>query len=269
MDMPAALRWNGRTLGYFVRWLLENAVVPRLDVVITNSDYMKGRLEREYRTSNIRRLYYAAQDYRALHFLWNERVPSAPVKILFVKGDFIRGGLAELLMALRQIPDQHFVVTIAGPSKQMVYRKLGREIERTRNADIHCVGPVYKWEEMYRFYSTHHLLCVPSRREALGIAIAEAVASGLPVVTTDAGGIPEVMNGDANGFVSRPGDIRALAENIRSAYQNVILAQNKTAAGREFVMRRFSLDAMLNNLMDILIDAKNSGRNVQHRQVVQ
>ena len=63
-------------------------------------------------------------------------------------------------------------------------------------------------------------------------SIIEAFACGLPVVTTDAGGIPYIVENGRSGLVVRCGDYRELADNALSLLEDRLLAQRLTAAGQ-------------------------------------
>ncbi len=58
------------------------------------------------------------------------------------------------------------------------------------------------------------IYCQPSRTEALGLSIAEAMQNGLPVVATAVGGIPELVRNGENGFLVKTSDAEALAEKL-------------------------------------------------------
>jgi glycosyltransferase involved in cell wall biosynthesis len=96
-------------------------------------------------------------------------------------------------------------------------------------------------------------------REGLSIAIIEAMASGLPVVSTLVGGIPEVVEDGMNGFVVAPNDDGALAEALETLIRDENLRKKMGANGRDTYLRKFTMRKMLLNLetlYDHLLDKK-------------
>ena len=70
------------------------------------------------------------------------------------------------------------------------------------------------------------LFVFPSRNEALGIALLEAMYSGLPVVATKIGGIPEVVKDGETGLLVDSEDVEGLAQAMQSLYENPELSRN-------------------------------------------
>jgi N-acetyl-alpha-D-glucosaminyl L-malate synthase BshA len=68
--------------------------------------------------------------------------------------------------------------------------------------------------QMGRFYAQADLFLLPSEQESFGLAALEALASGVPVVATDVGGLPEVVRHGETGRLVPAGDPRALAEAV-------------------------------------------------------
>lgn len=66
-------------------------------------------------------------------------------------------------------------------------------------------------EGLREFYGSAHVLVNPSRWEGYGMAVVEALQSGLPVVAADAGAVPELVENGVDGFLFPPGDAAALA----------------------------------------------------------
>jgi glycosyltransferase involved in cell wall biosynthesis len=97
---------------------------------------------------------------------------------------------------------------------------------------------------------------VPSREEPFGLASVEAMATGLPVVATNAGGIPEVIEDEQTGLMVNVNDPNGLANALQRLLQNPGLAQKLGQAGRIRCERLFSIqthtDAMIEVFQDVL-----------------
>ena len=80
----------------------------------------------------------------------------------------------------------------------------------------------------------------PSFHEAFGITIAEAMYSGLPVIATNVGGIPEVVKDDETGILVPPRDSKALSEAILTLIDNPEMAKSMGEKGREVAACKFT-----------------------------
>jgi glycosyltransferase involved in cell wall biosynthesis len=89
------------------------------------------------------------------------------------------------------------------------------------------------------------LLCVPSREEGLGLAAVEAMASGLPVVATRVGGLPEVVVDGETGILVTPGDRAALAAALTGLLGSPEYARRLGRAGQARAHACFSHTAMI------------------------
>ena len=85
---------------------------------------------------------------------------------------------------------------------------------------------------------------LPSRAEGMSNTILEAMATGLPVVATDVGGNPELIDPEATGRLVPPGDPHALGAALRAYVADSYLRRSQGKAGRERVLQHFSLDRM-------------------------
>lgn len=80
--------------------------------------------------------------------------------------------------------------------------------------------------------------------EGFGIALAEAMAAGVPIVATDVGACREVLDGGRCGLLVEPGSPDALAAGIREVLEDPQGAQQRALAARERAQRHFSIEAM-------------------------
>jgi glycosyltransferase involved in cell wall biosynthesis len=91
------------------------------------------------------------------------------------------------------------------------------------------------------------VLVIPSRAESLPYIVLEALAAGVPLITTNVGGIPEIYGPDA-GMLLRPGDTEALARAIDEALAGPRTQRTALASLRERLQARlhagFTVDAM-------------------------
>lgn len=92
---------------------------------------------------------------------------------------------------------------------------------------------------------------LPSYREAQGVVILEAMALSRPVVASNVGGIPEMIEDGVTGLLVPPRDAAALAAAIVRVLTDHPLADTMARAGRILAHERFCIDRMVNALQDV------------------
>jgi UDP-glucose:(heptosyl)LPS alpha-1,3-glucosyltransferase len=125
--------------------------------------------------------------------------------LLFVGHDFERKGLGEAIAAVAALPEVHLAVAGDGPRDDY-------EAAAQRAGASHRVHFVGGTDEPERLFAEADLFLLPTRNDVWGIAILEALAAGVPVVTTEAAGAAPVVSSSGAGVVLRDGDPRALRE---------------------------------------------------------
>lgn len=89
------------------------------------------------------------------------------------------------------------------------------------------------------------LYVLPSYAEGLPMGVLEAMASGLPVVATDVGGVPDAIEDGIDGFMVHPGDIEALADRILMLLGNSEVRDRLAVAARGKVRECFATDKIM------------------------
>lgn len=112
------------------------------------------------------------------------------------------------------------------------------------------------------YYQAADAFVLPSKTEGLSNALLEAMACGLPVIATNVGAAPEVVNNGENGFLIHPGDSDALLLAMEKIYTHPKLRREFGQKGRERVNSDFSLDCTVQKLVGIYDDLLQSGGSV-------
>lgn len=81
-------------------------------------------------------------------------------------------------------------------------------------------------EKVPEYLTAADCFVLPSLREGFGIAILEAMAAGAPVVASDIGGIPDIIENGVTGLLSEPGNPESIAKAIGRIYSDPALAKN-------------------------------------------
>jgi glycosyltransferase involved in cell wall biosynthesis len=96
--------------------------------------------------------------------------------------------------------------------------------------------------ELAAWYRSAAVSVIPSLEEGFGIPAAEAMGCEIPVIASDAGGLPEVVEHGVTGLVVPKGDVDALAQALRALLLDDELRARMGAAGRRRAERLFSWD---------------------------
>ncbi len=108
---------------------------------------------------------------------------------------------------------------------------------------IQWVGYQREIEKWYGYFDSYVLPSVT--RESFGITLAEAMASGIPVVASRIGGTPEIIDHKKNGLLSIPGSSQDLSDQLLYLYNNRSEAQEMAVKARHRVEKQFSLERMV------------------------
>ncbi|MBK7931940.1 MAG: glycosyltransferase family 4 protein [Acidobacteria bacterium] len=136
-----------------------------------------------------------------------------PIRILFVGAIGKLKGEKDLIAALARVRNEipETLVSILGYGAE----DLAAECTAHGIADlIEHLGPV-SMDDRIAFYERSDIFVLPTYAEAMPMSVIEAMAAGLPVITTNVGGIPELIEHQIEGLLHEPGDITALAHQIK------------------------------------------------------
>lgn len=169
--------------------------------------------------------------------------------VLFVGRITRQKGVPHLLRAIRHIDPAAQVVLCAGapdtPEIDQEFRDLYRELSRVREG-VHWIPQMLPRPEVIQLLTHAAVFVCPSVYEPLGIVNLEAMACGTPVVASQVGGIPEVVDDGKTGLlVPLDDDFEAgLSHALDSVIGDPEAARRMGEAGRERAVGEFGWDAV-------------------------
>ncbi len=152
--------------------------------------------------------------------------------LLYVGGWEWRKGIRYVAHAFCSIAEKHpsVTLTLAGTGKGK--DKVLSSFPKQWHARIQVI-PGFSAEEAPCLYAQHDLFVFPSLFESMALALLEAMASGMPVITTRACGMQDVVEDGVSGFLIPPRDSSLLASRIESLLRDHALCERLGRNGQQ------------------------------------
>jgi len=166
-----------------------------------------------------------------------------PVRLLFVGGDFTRKGGPELLRAAAALG--------AGVELDVVTSSAAAEIPAEVVARVHHGVPANS-VAMTELYRRADVFVLPTHGDCTPLVLAEAMASGLPIVASSVGAIPDMVAEGVNGFLVAPGDIGGLTRALSRLVADGELRLAMAAASRAIAERDHDVFLNCRRIFDLM-----------------
>lgn len=203
---------------------------PRLRAVICNSNMVKNEIVRHFGLPEEKlRVIYSGVDTAVYHpQLRRHRtelrarygIPDTATVFLFVGSGFTRKGLAVLLDALAPLPTETHLLVVGRDKHVRRYEAQAARLGLGRRVQFLGSQPDVK-----PFYGAADALVLPTLYDPFPNVVLEAMASGLPVVTSTKCGAAELIRDADNGYVRDALDVSGL----RQAMRELLAPQHRTA----------------------------------------
>jgi glycosyltransferase involved in cell wall biosynthesis len=180
--------------------------------------------------------------------LVNKRIVFHPARMGLAKGCDVT--IKAMRVVADRIPDSMLV--LAG-SKNIIDWEVSQERDiayivdliRTLGLAERSLIDVFPLEFMPDMYRVSDVVVYPSSvAEPFGLTMLEAFASARPIIVTDMGGMPEVVESDVSGYVVHQRDFEALADRIVSLLKDRRLRERIGSSGRRILERQYTKEIM-------------------------
>lgn len=150
--------------------------------------------------------------------------------------------LKDIKPVLERMPGTRLCIVGGGPQERVLR-------EHFAGTPTHFVGQL-RGDELSRAFASADVFVMPSDSETLGFVVLESMASGVPVVAAEAGGVPDLIEDGATSFLVWPGDTDAFIERLKRLREDEELRKCMGKAAKASV-QHFSWDESMKYLRDV------------------
>jgi glycosyltransferase involved in cell wall biosynthesis len=186
------------------------------------------------------------------------------VRVLFLGSLGRRKGAPELIEAMAELPERVRLVLAGGDEDPGATAKARAQAEGLRiTPRVRFAGTVLGADKGALLRDSD-IFALPSRAEGLPMALLEAMAAGLPVVTTPVGGIPSLIRDGETGLLVPAGSPRAMAKALGRLAADPDLRRRLGEAGRELATARYGVERAAAAWLALYLDIRPGKRRRPH-----
>jgi glycogen synthase len=170
---------------------------------------------------------------------------TSATRLIFAGRLYEEKGVSILLQALTLLVNrqeqQSFVLDIFGDGDEAYVKELYCFVQENHLDSLVMFHGKVPQDELIQQYDRADIMLIPSIwKEPFGLVVAEAMARGLPVITTNIGGPAEIVTHEVDGLLVEPNNAQALADVISRLAADPVLRAKLAAATRITVQDRFT-----------------------------
>jgi len=167
--------------------------------------------------------------------------------LLFVGYPFYRKGIDVLMKAFESIADQfpEFELRLVG----YLLEDEAKKWFRIWHPQIKFIKPMF-YSELLPYFLNCYCFVMASREEGLPRVLVEAMACEKPIIGTNVGGIPDLING--NGYLVEPDDVKGMADALKKIMSDEKMAKEMGLNSRKLMEEKFSSDVYYSKFTDMV-----------------
>jgi len=252
------------SFNWFLR-VFEEKMLERSNKIIAVSDFTRRELLQYYKVKEEKiRVIHNGVDVNKFKPASDKRkvkeelgLNPADIAILSVGRLYARKGLFTLIESMlpiiRKFKNAKFLVSGKGLSNEM--SKLGAYAAKLGVKDNIVFTGYFPDEKLPKLYQAADVFAFSTFYENLPFAILEAMSAGLPVVTTNVGGIPEIIEDGKNGFLVRPFNPQELGDRVLYFLEHSVASSEMALLARKTVEERFDWRLIVKKVLKVYDEA--------------
>ena len=233
---------------FFNKWLLKK-VINSASTICSTSQVMKKNICDNYNRYDIELIPFGVD----INLFSPKKNHSKKFTVGTIKSIEKHNGIDCLLDAASIIVNEyhkndiHFLIVGEGS----VLEEMKLKATRLRLNDFVEFTSGVSHQEIVEYHRKLSVFIAVSTRESFGVAVLEAAACGVPAITSDIGGLPEVNENNKTGNVIKPNDPRDLANSIIKFYNNPVYRKMFGQNARDRVIAKFDWENSVKKMINI------------------
>ena len=239
-------------------------ILDKSDVIIALSNQWKADICEKTTNPNIKVLYNPAiiKDFKsrlgfptqhnkfdnALSATWDDYKENSTVNVLFMGRLGKRKGTYDIIEAAKYLKTSDVEIHLYGDGDVEEFENIIADNNLQEKVKINGWISGDKKAEVFQ---SADIYILPSYNEGLPISILEAMALGLPIISTPVGGIPEAVKDGINGFLVQVGDYKALAEKIDLLAGEKSLREQMGIQSHKIAKEKFDIEIIMKQLQNL------------------
>jgi glycosyltransferase involved in cell wall biosynthesis len=252
------------SFNWFLR-IFEESMLKRSNKIIAVSDFTRRELLQYYKVKADKiRVIHNGVDTRKFQPATDKRKVKQElgfnpddIAVLSVGRLYARKGLFTLIESMpavvRSFPHAKFIISGKGQSNEM--KKLVAHAQKLGVNDNIVFTGYYPDRKLPMLYQAADVFAFSTFYENLPFAVLEALSTGLPVVTTSVGGIPEMIDSGKNGFLVQPFNSRELSDRILYLLEHPAAASEMAFLARKVILERFDWRLIVKKVLKVYDEA--------------
>ena len=252
------------SFNWFLR-IFEEKMLERSNKIIAVSDFTRRELLQYYKVKEEKiRVIHNGVDVNKFKPARDKRkakeelgLNPEDIAILSVGRLYARKGLFTLIESMpavvRRFRNAKFVISGKGQSNEM--KKLIAHAEKLGIRDNILFTGYFPDKKLPKLYQAADVFAFSTFYENLPFAVLEALSTGLPVVTTCVGGIPELIDSGKNGFLVQPVNAKELSDRVLYFLEHPAEANEMGFLARKIILERFDWRFIVKKVLKVYEEA--------------